>query len=405
MLFRGFSAIFMEIVHIFSTFAAVMKLRTLLYLLPSLAFIASGCSARSNASVNIGADSATVDSPAASGVPLKDTIRLSIAFVGDVMMGTTFPDSIHGSHLPANDGAHLFDDARHVTERVDLMGANLEGSFLEGPGKRRPMRNPKTYFIFRMPPKYVKNLVDAGFDFVGIANNHINDFGQPGRKSTVNTLREANLPVVGLKGICETAIIERKGLKIGVTQFGHGANNLDVNDLSELRRVVSGLKKQCDIVVVSFHGGAEGTAHMHVTGKPETYVGERRANVKEFARTAIDTGADIVFGHGPHVPRAAELYKGHIIFYSLGNFCTPYRMGIAGATGLAPIAEVVIDGNGNFTGGKIHSLRQVKGVGPRIDKSNEAARLIRRLSAEDFPESHLRIADDGTLSVDSNVAK
>lgn len=390
----------MGIAHIFSTFANVMNSRTLLLLMSWLAFIASACSARSNASVTVTADSAAVDTTAEITAPLlKDTIRLSIAFVGDVMMGTTFPDSIHGSHLPAADGAHLFDDARQVTERVDLMGANLEGSFLDGPGKRRPMRNPKTYFIFRMPPKYVRNLTEAGFDFVGIANNHINDFGRPGRESTIRTLREANLPVVGLKGVCETAVIERKGLKIGVTQFGHGANNLNVNDISELRRIVRALKKQCDIVVVSFHGGAEGAAHMHVTGKPETYVGEQRANVREFARTAIDTGADIVFGHGPHVPRAAELYKGHIIFYSLGNFCTPYRMGITGPSGLAPIAEAVIDGNGKFIGGKIHSFRQIKGVGPRLDKSCEAARLIRRLSAEDFPESPLVIADDGTLNV------
>lgn len=382
-----------------------MNLHILFLLLPCLCLIGSGCSTRSNASVTVAADSAAVDSAASPAPLLKDTMRLSIAFVGDVMMGTTFPDSIHGSHLPANDGAHLFDDARHVTERVDLMGANLEGSFLNGPGKRRPMRNPKTYFVFRMPPKYVKNLTDAGFDFVGIANNHINDFGRPGRESTIKTLREANMPVVGLNGICETAVIERKGLKIGVTQFGHGANNLNVNDLSELRRVVRALKKQCDIVVVSFHGGAEGTAHMHVTGKPEIYLGEHRANVREFARTAIDTGADIVFGHGPHVPRAAELYKGHIIFYSLGNFCTPYRMGIAGATGLAPIAEAVIDGNGKFVNGRIHSFRQIRGIGPRIDKNHEAARLIGRLSAEDFPESPLIIAPDGTLSVATNVAK
>lgn len=389
----------MGMAHIFSTFANVMKLRTLLLLLPCMSLMAFSCASRSDASTTGISDSATVDSTATAATPLKDTMRLSIAFVGDVMMGTTFPDSIHGSNLPADDGAHLFDDARQVTERVDLMGANLEGSFLDGPGKRRPMGNPRTYFIFRMPTKYVRNLVDAGFDFVGIANNHINDFGQPGRESTVRTLREANLPVVGLKGICETAVIERKGLKIGVTQFGHGANNLDVNDLSELRRVVGELKKQCDLVVVSFHGGAEGTAHMHVTGKPETYVGEQRANVREFARTAIDNGADIVFGHGPHVPRAAEIYKDHIIFYSLGNFCTPYRMGIAGSTGLAPIAEAVIDGNGKFVSGKIHSLRQVKGIGPRFDKSHEAARLIRRLSAEDFPESPLQISDDGTLSL------
>ncbi|MCM1349304.1 MAG: CapA family protein [Firmicutes bacterium] len=329
-----------------------------------------------------------------------DTVTVSFAFMGDIMMGTTFPDSIHGSGLPADGGAHLFDDARTVTERVDVAGGNLEGSFLNGPGKRRRMTNPKTYFIFRMPEEHVENLVDAGFDFMGIANNHINDFGQPGRTSTMRTLRRANLPVVGLKDSCETAIINRKGLKIGVTQFGHGANNLDVTDLAELKRVVTVLRQECDLVVVSFHGGAEGTAHMHVPGKSETYVGENRGNVKEFARTAVDYGADIVFGHGPHVPRAAELYKGHIIFYSLGNFCTPFRMGIAGATGYAPIAEVKVDKSGRFVSGKIHSLLQHRGTGPRFDPTFSAAKLIKKLSEEDFPESSLRILSDGTLLQD-----
>lgn len=149
--------------------------------------------------------------------PSRDTVSLTIAFVGDVMMGTTFPDSIHGSHLPPNGGRNLFADADSIIRSVDIAGGNLEGSFLNGPGQRRKMRNPKTYYIFRMPPEYVDNLVNAGFDFMGIANNHINDFGHPGRKSTMATLRGAGLPPVGLKGVCETAIIERKGLKIGVT--------------------------------------------------------------------------------------------------------------------------------------------------------------------------------------------
>lgn len=364
-------------------------------ILSVMAFFIGGCS---SANTNASSERDSIPESQAPAAEVSDTVAISFAFMGDIMMGTTFPDSIHGTALPKDGGIHLFDDARTVTERVDVAGANLEGSFLDGPGKRRPMTNPNTYYIFRMPPEYVGNLTDAGFDFVGIANNHINDFGAPGRSSTMQTLREAGLPVVGLKDSCETALIERKGLKIGVTQFGHGANNLDVTNLSELKRVVSGMRKECDIVVVSFHGGAEGTAYTHVTGQPETYVGEQRGNVREFAHAAIDAGADIVFGHGPHVPRGAELYNDHIIFYSLGNFCTPYRMGIAGATGYAPIAEVRVNKNGQFLDGKIHSLIQHRGIGPRFDDTHAAARLMRQLSLEDFPDSPLIIAPDGTLS-------
>ena len=328
------------------------------------------------------------------------SVTISMAFVGDIMMGTTFPDSIHGSGLPVNGGANLFDDCREIFQRVDVTGGNLEGSFLEGPGHRRPMTNPRTYFIFRMPPKYVDNLVNAGFGFLGIANNHINDFGEPGRQSTVQTLRDAGLGVAGLKDKCEMVVLERKGVKIAMTQFGHGDNNLDVNDLDELRRMVKEMRDTADLVVISFHGGAEGSAYSHVPFKPEMYVGEKRGNVQEFAHAAIDAGADVVYGHGPHVPRAAEIYNGHIIFYSLGNFCTPRRMGIAGTTGYAPVAEIEVRAvDGKFLGGKIHSLIQQKGIGPRKDATNTVARHIANLSSEDFPDSPLRIAHDGTLSL------
>ena len=325
--------------------------------------------------------------------------KISIAFTGDIMMGTTYPDSVHGTGLPSDDGKHIFDDVKEIISAADFAGGNLEGSLLEKGGHRRPMTNPKTYFIFRMPPKYVNNLLDAGYDFVGIANNHINDFGEPGRQSTMQTLKDAGLAHAGLKGKCETAYVERNGVVFGVAQVGHGNNNVDVNDLEEVKRVVKELRNNSDIVVLSFHGGAEGSAHTHVPGKLEYYVGERRGDVKAVARAAIDAGADVVFGHGPHVVRGAEVYNGHIIFYSLGNFCTPYRMGIAGLTGQAPVAVVEVDRNGKFTGGKIHSFIQKKGLGPRKDDTNAAARQIKTLSQQDFPDSPLLIADDGTLSL------
>lgn len=355
----------------------------------------SGCASQDGAKSGVDETDSTKTAEARRDLP--ETVR--IAFTGDIMMGTTFPDSVHGTGLPADDGKHIFDDVKDIISGVDFAGGNLEGSFLEGPGHRRKMTNPKTYFIFRMPPKYVNNLLDAGYDFVGIANNHINDFGEPGRQSTMKTLRDAGLAHAGLKNHCETAYVERNGVRFGIAQVGHGMNNVDVNNIEEVKRVVKQLRDSADIVILSFHGGAEGSAHTHVPGKLEYYVGEQRGNVKEMARAAIDAGADVVFGHGPHVVRAAELYKGHVIFYSLGNFCTPYRMGIAGLTGQAPVAEVEVDMNGKFVGGKIHSFIQQRGLGPRKDTSNAAARQIRNLSLQDFPESPLIIAEDGTLSI------
>lgn len=360
--------------------------------------VAAGCGGKTAAAADdLRASAAPTDTmPSPRAAPIQAD-SLTFAFVGDIMMGTTFPDSVAGTHLPSNNGKNLFDGCREIFHRVDIAAGNLEGSFLSGPGERRPVTNPNTYYIFRMPPEYVGNLVEAGFDFAGIANNHINDFGEPGRVSTMATLRDASLGHAGLKGRCETALYQRNGLRIGITQFGHGDNNLDVTDLGELRRVVKSLRDSADIVVVSFHGGAEGVKFTHVPHQPETYVGEARGNVEEFAHAAVDAGADIVFGHGPHVPRAAELYNDHIIFYSLGNFCTPFRMSIGGPTGYAPIAEVTVGRDGKFRRGRIYSFVQRRGSGPVADPTNAAARLIKKLSAEDFPASPLRIDDNGNL--------
>lgn len=349
-------------------------------------------------------------SPSASGsgsmAPAHETVRDSVAqtedtitfaLVGDVMTGTTFPETPRGAYLPSDDGRHLFDHASPLFKSADIACANLEGVLLDGAGKPRPMTNPSTYYLFRMPERHASLLVSAGIDFVGVANNHINDFGAPGRSSTLATLRSVSLTHAGLKDSCDFGVIDVRGRKVAITQFGHGDNNLDVNDLDLLRVVIGRMRDSADMVVVSFHGGAEGASHMHVPAGPEMYVGEKRGNVREFAHAAIDAGADMVYGHGPHVPRAWELYKGHLIIYSLGNFCAPYRLSLNGPAGLAPLAVVSLTADGRFVGGRIHSLRQHRGIGPRIDSSGAAASKIAELTLQDFPATPLVFEKDGTV--------
>ena len=174
---------------------------------------------------------------------------------------------------------------------------------------------------------------------------------------------------------------------------------LDMLDRAEVDSMIAKYRKLGDLLVVSFHGGAEGAAYQHVPRKTEYYVGEERGDVYDFAHHCIDQGADIVVGHGPHVPRGMELYKGHLIAYSLGNFCAPYRMGVAGAKGYAPLLVVTLStSDGTLKGGRIHSFLQHQGIGPRIDRSNAAAKNMRQLSAEDFPDSKLDISPEGELT-------
>jgi poly-gamma-glutamate capsule biosynthesis protein CapA/YwtB (metallophosphatase superfamily) len=112
----------------------------------------------------------------------------------------------------------------------------------------------------------------------------------------------------------------------------------------------------------------------------------------------VDAGADVILGHGPHVPRALEVYKNKLIAYSLGNFCTYGMFNLNGTSGYAPLLEFQVNGNGDFLNGKIISFLQKGEGGPKLDLNNAAARLIQQLSKEDIPESKLQISDSGILT-------
>lgn len=330
----------------------------------------------------------------------QSTIRL--AFTGDIMMGTAFPDS---SYLPPNNGANLFKEVSHIIKNVDCAFGNLEGVLLDkdilSPKYSTPKDSSelKNLYAFRTPECYVQNLVNAGFDAISIANNHANDFGIEGKLSTMNALKEARIHYAGQKGYCDKITFTIGNTKYGFCAFGHSNNTPNINNLEETISVISSLKEQCDVIIVSFHGGGEGAKYSHVPDTTEIYLEEKRGNVKEFAHTCIDAGADIVYGHGPHVPRAIELYKGHLIAYSLGNFCTPYRVYLLGKAGHAPILEVNINKeSGKFISGKIHSFIQERGIGPRIDKNNIVAKNIKKLTLSDFPDTELTISDNGVIN-------
>ena len=111
----------------------------------------------------------------------------------------------------------------------------------------------------------------------------------------------------------------------------------------------------------------------------------------------VDAGADLVFGHGPHVVRAIERYNDRLIAYSLGNFATYYGIGVDGVKGVAPILVVTIDETGKFVAGQIHSTVQIRPDGPTIDENQKALNLIRGLSTQDFGKPGITFQPDGTI--------
>jgi len=326
------------------------------------------------------------------GMAQEEKREISIIGVGDIMLGSNYPTV---AKLPPNDGKDLLREVKDILKNADVTFGNLEGSFLDNGGTTKPC-NSACYF-FRMPERYVAHLLEAGFDVMSIANNHLGDFGDAGRKNTVKTLQEAGIAYAGLEGICETAIFEIDSIKYGFCAFAPNKGTVRITNIDYAKKLVAGLDSICNIVIVSFHGGAEGQSHNRVTRKPETFYGENRGNVYEFAHAVIDAGADIVFGHGPHVVRAAELYKDRFIIYSLGNFCTSGDFNINGINGYAPIVKVYTDETGYFLRGEIISAIQPDKKGPVIDPKHSAAKEIKRLTELDFPESLLKISEEGNI--------
>ncbi|MCC8147241.1 MAG: CapA family protein [Bacteroidales bacterium] len=318
---------------------------------------------------------------------------VSIIGTGDIMLGSNYPSD---AQLPPSDGKELLREVKDILKDADVTFGNLEGCFLDKGGNVKKCKGNKCYF-FRMPERYVNYLLEAGYDVMNIANDHMGDFGTPGRQNTVKVLKNAGINYAGLKDVCETSRFEIDGVKYGFVGFAPNAATVRITDIEYAKQLVSELDKDCDIVIVSFHGGAEGKNHNRVTRKTENYLGENRGNVYEFAHAVIDAGADVVFGHGPHVVRATELYKDRFIAYSLGNFCTAGEFNVSGISGYAPMVKVFTDKTGKFIKGEIISALQNDKKGPVLDPENKAAKEIKRLTESDFPETDLFISEDGKI--------
>ena len=321
---------------------------------------------------------------------------ITIAAVGDIMMASPFPND---SRMPPNDGADLFREVTPVLSAADIAFGNLEGPIIDDGISAKCRPGSTQCFAFRVPTRYGRYLKAAGFDVMSVANNHAGDFGFAGRASTQRVLDEQGIKYAGsLEPAATIAYLNVKGKKVAFIGFGHNNGMPNVNDLDGARRLVTEAKRNADLVIVSFHGGAEGTNAQHVPSRSEIFLGENRGNLPAFTHTVIDAGAALVLGHGPHVMRGMEVYNGRLIVYSLGNFCTYGWFQLAGETALSEIVEVRIGADGKFLSGKITAVKQEGRGGPLLDPSGAAVRVVRGLSESDFGTNAPKIADDGSIS-------
>ncbi|HEX7029323.1 MAG TPA: CapA family protein [Gammaproteobacteria bacterium] len=322
---------------------------------------------------------------------IEKSPTLRIRAVGDIMLGTDFPQD----RLPPDDGRGLLAPVEHWLRDADLTFGNVEGVLMDGGEPEKFCNNPSLCYLFRSPARYAFTLRDAGFDVASLANNHARDFGEEGRSASMAALAAAGIAHTGRAG--DIASFTVKGHRVAVVGFAPNIGSWPLLDVQGAAHLVAGLEVGHDIVIVSFHGGAEGADALHVPQGMETYYGEQRGNLRKFSRAVIDAGADLVIGHGPHVPRGLELYRGRLIAYSLGNFATHWGISVSGDKGLAPVLEAVLDADGRFVKGLLLSAVQRRPDGVFPDASKRALKLMHALTREDFGGGGLRFDGERPL--------
>ncbi len=321
--------------------------------------------------------------------------QIKIKAVGDIMLGSVTPKEI----LPTEKGNEFVQSVAHFLDGADIVFGNLEGSFITDemePKKcSEASRKRETCYEFGMPDYLAVSLKKLGFNVMNQDNNHSEDYGYEGYMFTQEKLEELNIKFIQKKGFAEFNIDH---VRIAIAAFGYSENSYNISDLENAKNVINILDANYDIIIVSFHGGAEGRKALHIKDSTETYLGENRGNVITFAHAVIDAGADMVLGHGPHVLRAMEVYKNKLIAYSLGNFLTYGNMNISGINGINIILQAELENStGDFIRGKLISIQQVGNGIPVLDETKEGFHLIKNLTSEDIPISHLLFVDSDRI--------
>ncbi len=328
---------------------------------------------------------------------LEDSLwvsSLTIIGTGDIMLGTNYPSE---SYLPpGQDCSPILRPVHEVLQSGDLLFGNLEGVFCPEGGTPKTCRDLSKCYVFRMPEHFLSCILEAGYDVLSVANNHVNDFGPVGRASTAAMLDSAGIAFAGFE-THPWSLFEKDGVIYGFAAFAPNQGTMNLKDYKRASAITAMLDSIADVVIISFHGGGEGKEHQHVIRGDEYYLGENRGNVYQFAHLMVDAGADIVFGHGPHVTRALELYADRIICYSLGNFATYGRFNLSGPNGIAPIVKLRVDRQGSFLEGEVISVYQAGEGGPRLDPTDRALARLKELTETDFPLQKLVVDSDGIL--------
>ena len=313
---------------------------------------------------------------------------ISLVWGGDVTLGSKY------GHPPQRGWPELAPVAREL-RAADVAAVNLEGTFGSG-GPSKCAGGLANCFAFQAPAANAGTLRRAGVDVVNQANNHAHDFGAPGQAMTHRALRAAGVQWTGAPG--RIRVLRRHGTRIAFAGFSTYPWSAPMASDAAVRALIHRAARRADVVVALFHAGAEGATRTHVPYGAEHAYGEYRGDSRHFARVAVDAGADLVLGSGPHVLRGLQVYRDRLIAYSLGNLAGWHNFGTGGTTGTSALLHVNVAPDGRLVHGAITSLRLDRVGVPHRDPSRTAERLMRAVSRADFGASSAFTRTIGTAS-------
>lgn len=314
-------------------------------------------------------------SAVAGATPAPTRGSVTVEWVGDITPGSALG-------VPPGDGRAQFAGVRRRLRAADLAFGNLEGTYSVGGTSKCGASAGDGCFAFQAPPDHARALRRAGFDVVNLANNHAWDYGASGQAQTLAALRRARVAATGRPG--EIVVLRRGGLRIALLGFAAYPWAASLTDLAGARTLVRRAARQADVVVVAMHAGAEGADQTQVPQGTERAFGEDRGDSRAFAHAAIDAGADLVVGSGPHVVRGVERYRDRLIAYSLGNFAGWDNFGLGGTLSESAILKVKLTATGTPT--SVHWIPiHLTGPGiPQIEHDGTSKALVKQLSKQDF---------------------
>lgn len=335
---------------------------------------------------------------------------LRVCAGGDVTLGTNLDTAwarvarleLRKRYRTSDAPSALLAPLKPLVRDADVVLLNVESAIGAGRAPQKCPKDAQNCFAFRSPPSAahaIRALAPRAAVVGNIANNHARDAGPRGLERTVELLTRRGVAVTGVDTLA-TPVATRHGDTIAVLGFYTSNETPDARDTAAVRRHVARAVAQWGTVIVTMHLGAEGASAQRTVDSTEMFLGTiDRGNPVAFANAALDAGATMVVGHGPHVLRAGEWRDGRLVLYSLGNLLTYGPFGLREPMNRGAVACATIDTTGRVAAAELRSTFQRAPGVLRADGSARAAMLIDSLSALDFPTTGLRVRPNGVVVV------